>query len=750
MMQGGLLLMLFMAQSLTSFAEVELYMEDFTIASEETKEVALLLTNDQAATALQATIELPAGLSYVANSVAKTSRVKGRGAVVQASTKTGKLVIVETDGNIAAGEGAIITFKVQASNNLNDETLPLEITEIYVSDADANPLINNGTYTANVKMLGLDCKFSAPESFEIAANQEYQVDVTMTNVQTLTALQGTLTLPEGLELVVPDEEEPKELFIYSDRIPLQSQFKFQKIEGGYNFVLSSSLNFEIVGNDGVIFSFKVKATPALAETTEINLTNLRVATTTGKSQLCDPVTINVTNTSVADKAAFEEYKADQIAAVKALAAEGDSEAAQAIITDAVEALEALAFDYDKTLDENKAAVDEIVEPVADALAEQRAADQLAADKAAFEEYKTEQIAAVEALAEEGDSEAAQAIIADAKAAIEALEYDEEKTLEENEAAVDEIVEPVADALAAQRAADQLAADKAAFDEYKADLIAAVEALAAEGDSEAAQAIIADAKAAIEALEYDEEKSLEENEAAVDEIVEPVAEALAEQRAADQLAADKAAFDEYKAEQVAAVEALAAEGDSEAAQAIIADAKAAIEDLEYDEEKTLEENEAAVDALVEPVAEALAEQRAADQLAADKAAFDEYKAEQVEAVEALAEEGDSEAAQAIIADAVAAIEALEYDEEKSLEENKAAAEELTDGVAEALDEQRAADAIIMGDVNGDGKINTVDASYILMYLVGNAPADFVEAAADVDGNGIINTLDATAILKMLVQ
>jgi len=54
------------------------------------------------------------------------------------------------------------------------------------------------------------------------------------------------------------------------------------------------------------------------------------------------------------------------------------------------------------------------------------------------------------------------------------------------------------------------------------------------------------------------------------------------------------------------------------------------------------------------------------------------------------------------------------------------------------------------VNGDGKINTVDASYILMYLVGNVPADFVEAAADVDGNGIINTLDATAILKKLVE
>ncbi len=56
----------------------------------------------------------------------------------------------------------------------------------------------------------------------------------------------------------------------------------------------------------------------------------------------------------------------------------------------------------------------------------------------------------------------------------------------------------------------------------------------------------------------------------------------------------------------------------------------------------------------------------------------------------------------------------------------------------------------GDVNGDGEINTVDASYILMRLVGNAPSDFVEAAADVDGDGEISTVDATRILQMLVE
>ena len=72
---------------------------------------------------------------------------------------------------------------------------------------------------------------------------------------------------------------------------------------------------------------------------------------------------------------------------------------------------------------------------------------------AFDTYKAEQIAVVEALAEEGDSEASQQIIAEAKAAIEALTYDETKTLDENKALVDAIVSKATEDLEAQRAED---------------------------------------------------------------------------------------------------------------------------------------------------------------------------------------------------------------------------------------------------------------------------------------------------------
>ena len=291
MTMGCLLLTLFLAKSLGSSAEVKLFMEDFAIANGETKEVSLMLTNDKEATVLQAEIALPAGLTYVDGSACKTDRVKGRGTTVQASTATGKLVIVETDGTIAAGDGAVITFQLTRSGGLLDGDYVVPITDIVVSDTDANQLNTQEQTTVNVKALGLDdCVFAVvEESAEVNVGEEYQVDITLTNegVTNLSALQGKLTLPDGLQIV--DGEDGK--FIYADRTPSPLEFKFQEYEGYTTFLLSSSSNKLITGTDGVIFSFKVKSDAPLEST--IKLEDLRVGAVTGQSALLDDVVINI-------------------------------------------------------------------------------------------------------------------------------------------------------------------------------------------------------------------------------------------------------------------------------------------------------------------------------------------------------------------------------------------------------------------------------------------------------------------------
>ena len=58
-------------------------------------------------------------------------------------------------------------------------------------------------------------------------------------------------------------------------------------------------------------------------------------------------------------------------------------------------------------------------------------------------------------------------------------------------------------------------------------------------------------------------------------------------------------------------------------------------------------------------------------------------------------------------------------------------------------------ILYGDVNGDGKVDTADASLVLQKFLGNLdefPGANGELAADVNGDGKVDTADASLILQ----
>ena len=55
-------------------------------------------------------------------------------------------------------------------------------------------------------------------------------------------------------------------------------------------------------------------------------------------------------------------------------------------------------------------------------------------------------------------------------------------------------------------------------------------------------------------------------------------------------------------------------------------------------------------------------------------------------------------------------------------------------------------ILLGDVNGDEKINTGDAVLLLQYIVGKATLNETLSAADLNQDKKLNTGDAMAILK----
>ena len=163
---------------------------------------------------------------------------------------------------------------------------------------------------------------------------------------------------------------------------------------------------------------------------------------------------SATFTIVADKAALNEAIA---AATEYYNSIKDTYAdIAAKLKEAIDAAQAVADKADATQEETDVAIPVLnaaVQTTRDAVA---AEVQLEVDKQNFADYKTEQQAVADALAEEGDSEACQQLITDAKVAINALAYDEGKTFDENKAAVDAIIEKLKNDLTAQRAADAAA------------------------------------------------------------------------------------------------------------------------------------------------------------------------------------------------------------------------------------------------------------------------------------------------------
>ena len=83
------------------------------------------------------------------------------------------------------------------------------------------------------------------------------------------------------------------------------------------------------------------------------------------------------------------------------------------------------------------------------------------------------------------------------------------------------------------AAEKLIADKAAFDKYKSEIVAIIEALVKDDDSDAVKEIIRKAISDIESLEYEEAISIDDNKAKVQSFVTSVNEAVENQRAEDQ-------------------------------------------------------------------------------------------------------------------------------------------------------------------------------------------------------------------------
>ena len=55
--------------------------------------------------------------------------------------------------------------------------------------------------------------------------------------------------------------------------------------------------------------------------------------------------------------------------------------------------------------------------------------------------------------------------------------------------------------------------------------------------------------------------------------------------------------------------------------------------------------------------------------------------------------------------------------------------------------------IVGDVNGDGRVNVSDVTTLINMILGLTPMD--ETRADVNGDGRVNVSDVTALINIIL-
>ena len=154
-----------------------------------------------------------------------------------------------------------------------------------------------------------------------------------------------------------------------------------------------------------------------------------------------------------------------------------------------------------------------------------AAEKFAADKAVADPV----IAKINAIGNVEYTDACKDKIDDASNAYDAL-TDDQKTLVTN---LEVLTTARQTYNTLKAAADELMAYKAAFENYKSELKAIIEALGKEDDSDAVKDIINKAISDIDALEYDVAISLDDNKAKINSFVTSVNEAVENQRAEDQ-------------------------------------------------------------------------------------------------------------------------------------------------------------------------------------------------------------------------
>ena len=274
-------------------AENKVSMDNLNIKSGETKTVAVFLDNSDAISTLQMDIKLPSGLLFKNNLTRNEARLDRDSHTIymdhlkfdqESRSNTYRLTILSSDlSNIVGNSGAVVYFDVEANSSLI-ETRDIVLTNIVGSSSEKDEETGFTVkyeledYTASVSP-NIGQLFFTDDSLSVKTDgTSKKVDVSLINYVKVRGLQAVVTLPEGLSFETKDNGRPR--FEYSDRLPQNATISSNITEDGKLHLAISDLTggtIEEKEDTTVLFSFYVKASEALAEISDITLSEVVIS-----------------------------------------------------------------------------------------------------------------------------------------------------------------------------------------------------------------------------------------------------------------------------------------------------------------------------------------------------------------------------------------------------------------------------------------------------------------------------------------
>ncbi|MBQ9667273.1 MAG: hypothetical protein IJV45_00790 [Prevotella sp.] len=304
------LLLLFMG-AVAANAETKVYLDDITLAAGEEAVVGINLDNadDPNILSIVLNIQLPEGLEMVVNedgdyftATERLTKYHSLQGIYRSDLGAYRMMLLSTSKakvkNIE-GTSAVATFTVKANEKLVDSTIKLTdvvITkqatgypEIYQEDTESK-------VTVAYRLDGDVMFYTENAEQKVNPGETFTVEVSISNTASLASMECYVNLPECLQIV---ENEDGLLFdLPEDLAGIFNMWigEGQADQGIYYFTLSSMTN-ELLPEEGVVFSFNVKAAADMPESAEILIDKFLVGTKVGARgyALDDEIKISVSN-----------------------------------------------------------------------------------------------------------------------------------------------------------------------------------------------------------------------------------------------------------------------------------------------------------------------------------------------------------------------------------------------------------------------------------------------------------------------